>query len=159
MIAEVSGTLALRLAGGVDGIITTGVVDAVGVRRVGDGVGVGRGVGAAELTVGSGVGVTDRVGPVGSGDEGAVAVTPGLAGGVASGVGEGGGGVVALGDAPGLAGVGVSATAGGVVASAMVASNASSREVRTVSRRSLSGLRASGRGGRVMGCGLSPCPG
>jgi hypothetical protein len=74
MIAEVRGTVALRLAGGVDGIVTTGVA-VVGDGR-GSGValadGVGRGVGASAVTVGVGVVLAGEVAAVGSGEDGSV---------------------------------------------------------------------------------------
>ena len=90
MIAEVSGTVALMLAGGVEGIVTTGVAVVADGRGLGEALadGVGRGVGVAEVTVGVGLGSPGEVAPVGSGDGGSVGGTLGLSGVVGSGGGE-----------------------------------------------------------------------
>ena len=114
MIAEVSGTVALMLAGGVEGIVTTGVAVADG-RGLGEAVGDGVGrvvVGADEVSGGVGLASPDEVARVGSGDGGSVGRTLGLSGVVGSEVGDPGEVVPdAAGEAAGLAGLGVSAAA------------------------------------------------
>jgi len=139
MIAEVSGTVALMLAGGVEGIVTTGVAVVADGRGSGEAVGDGVGrvvVGADEVSAGVGLGSPDEVARVGSGDGGSVGRTLGLFGVVGSEVGDPGEVVPdAAGEPPGLAGLGVSAAAP-VAPTSAPANIRAMRAIVSISRRS-----------------------